>query len=155
WDYSDLYRRCSRFKDRTTDDSRPIEIRSRRRMKTLLLLGSLIAGSSIGEILLAKGMRQVGDVSLRQKELVRALRQMARNPYLFGAITCLAISFFSFIALLSYSDLSFIAPMTSVCYITKTIGAHFFLKERISWERWLGVFSVAFGVALISFEGVN
>src|SRR5215510_8710503 len=111
-------------------------------MKTFLLLCSLIAGSSIGEILSAKGMQQVGDITFRLKELGRALGQMARNPYLFGAITCLAISFFSFIGLLSYSDLSFIVPLTAVCYVTKTIGAHFLLKERISRERWLGTLSV-------------
>ena len=121
-------------------------------MKTFLLLCSLIVGNSIGEILLAKGMQQVGDISFHSKRLFRALRRMARNPYLFAAITCLAISFFSFIGLLSYSDLSFIVPLTAVCYITNTIGAHFFLKERISQKRWLGTLLVAFGVLLISFD---
>src|SRR5262249_21299695 len=149
------HRRRRRFKNKTEDDAHPIKLRGRRRMKTFLLLFSLIACSSIGEILLAKGIRRVGDLSLLPKELVRALSRMVRNPYLFGAVACLAISFFSFIALLSYSDLSFIAPLTSVCYITKTVGAHFFLQERISRERWLGALTVAFGVAVISFGSVK
>src|SRR5262249_57430348 len=94
-----LRRRRRRFKHGTADSSYPGEDRSRRSMKTFLLLCSLIAGSSLGEILSAKGMQQVGDVSFRPKALLRTANRIVRNPYLFGAITCLALSFFSFISL--------------------------------------------------------
>jgi ceramide glucosyltransferase len=122
-------------------------------MKTFLLLCSLIAGSSLGEIFSAKGMRQVGDVSFRPRALLKTAGRMIRNPYLLAGVVCLAISFFSFISLLSYADLSFVVPLTAVGYITNTLGARFFLKERVSKERWLGTLMVAFGVALISFDG--
>ncbi len=121
-------------------------------MKTFLLMCSLIAGSSLGEIFSAKGMQQAGDVSFRPRSLWRSLGRMIRNPYLFAGVGCLAISFFSFISLLSYADLSFVVPLTAIGYITNTLGARFFLKERISKERWLGTLLVAFGVALISFD---
>src|SRR5262245_17837283 len=121
-------------------------------MKTFLLLCSLIAGSSLGEILSAKGMRQVGDVSFRPKALLNTIGLMIRNPYLFAGIGCLAVSFFSFISLLSYADLSFVVPLTAVSYITNTVGARFLLKERISKERWIGTLLVAFGVTLISLD---
>jgi len=121
-------------------------------MKTFLLLCSLIGCSSLGEILSAKGMQQVGDVSFRPKALLGATGRMFRNPWLFAGVACLALSFFSFISLLSYADLSFVVPLTAVGYITNTIGAHFFLKERISKERWLGTLLVALGVAMISFD---
>jgi ceramide glucosyltransferase len=121
-------------------------------MKTVLLLGSLIAGSSLGEILCARGMQQVGDVSFRPRALLGAFVRMLRSPWLFAGVACLALSFFSFISLLSYADLSFVVPLTAVGYITNTIGAHFLLKERISRERWLGTLLVAFGVAVISLD---
>ncbi len=119
-------------------------------MKTFLLFCSLIGGSSLGEILSAKGMQQVGDVSLRPRALVQAILRMLRNPYLIGGVACMAVSFFSFISLLSYADLSFVVPLTAVSYITNTLGARFFLGERISKERWMGTLMVAFGVALVS-----
>ncbi|HQR36073.1 MAG TPA: EamA family transporter [Blastocatellia bacterium] len=119
-------------------------------MKTFLLFCSLIGGSSLGEILSAKGMQQVGDVSLRPRALVQAILRMIRNPYLIGGVACMAVSFFSFISLLSYADLSFVVPLTAVSYITNTLGARFFLGERISKERWMGTLMVAFGVALVS-----
>src|SRR5262249_32528740 len=121
-------------------------------MKTFLLLCSLITGSSLGEILSAKGMQQVGDVSFRPKALIGAIGRMIRNPYLFGGVACLAVAFFSFISLLSYADLSFVVPLTAVSYITNTVGANFFLKERISRARWSGTLLVAFGVAVISLD---
>ena len=119
-------------------------------MKTFLLFCSLIGGSSLGEILSAQGMQQVGDVSLRPRALVQAILRMIRNPYLIGGVACMAVSFFSFISLLSYADLSFVVPLTAVSYITNTLGARFFLGERISKERWMGTLMVAFGVALVS-----
>lgn len=119
-------------------------------MKTFLLLCTLVASSSLGEILSAKGMQQVGDVSLRPRVFAGALLRMIRNPYLLAGVGCMAVSFFSFISLLSYADLSFVVPLTAISYITNTIGARFFLRERVSRERWLGTLLVAGGVALVS-----
>lgn len=119
-------------------------------MKTFLLLCSLIACSSLGEILSAKGMQQIGDVSFRPRALLGAFWRMLRNRYLFLGVVFMAASFFSFISLLSYADLSFVVPLTAVGYITNTLGARFFLHERISRERWLGTLLVACGVSLIS-----
>ena len=48
-------------------------------MKTFLLFCSLIAGSSLGEILSAKGMQQVGDVSFRPRKLIGAILRMIRK----------------------------------------------------------------------------
>ncbi|HEY8460539.1 MAG TPA: bacteriohopanetetrol glucosamine biosynthesis glycosyltransferase HpnI [Blastocatellia bacterium] len=121
-------------------------------MKTFLLLCSLVIGSSLGEILSAKGMRKVGDVSFRPKALIGSLGRMVRNPYLFAGVACLAVAFFSFISLISYADLSFIAPLTAVSYITNTLGARFLLKERISKGRWIGTLLVAAGVVVISLD---
>lgn len=122
-------------------------------MKTFLLLCLLIGGSSLGEILSAKGMQQIGDVSLRPRALLGAIWRMIRNPFLIAGVACLAVSFFSFISLLSYADLSFVVPLTAVSYTINTLGARFFLGERISKERWLGTLLVTFGVVLVSLSG--
>ena len=119
-------------------------------MKTALLLMSLIACSSLGEVLSAKGMQQVGAVSLRPHALIHAIARMLRNPFLFAGVTFLAVSFFSFISLLSYADLSFVVPLTAVSYVTNTLGAKFFLGEQIEPKRWLGTLLVMTGVSLIS-----
>jgi ceramide glucosyltransferase len=119
-------------------------------MKTFLLLALLVTFSSVGEILSAKGMRQVGDVSHRPREILRAVGRAVRNKYLFLSVCFLALSFFTFLSLLSYADLSYVVPLTAVSYITNTVGAKLLLKEKISRSRWAGTLLVAAGVAVIS-----
>ena len=99
-------------------------------MKTFALLVTLISFSSLGEILSAHGMKQVGEVSFSPRELLRSVRKMMGNISLLGGVACMAVSFFSFLSLLSFADLSFVVPLTAVSYITNTIGSRFLLGER-------------------------
>ncbi len=122
-------------------------------MKTPLLLFSLIIFSSLGEILSARAMKQIGEISFRPKLLLRALPKFFTNLNLMVGVAFLALSFFSFLSLLSYADLSFVVPLTAIGYITNTIGAKFLLKETISAARWMGTILVTFGVAIISLSG--
>lgn len=119
-------------------------------MKTFALLVTLISFSSLGEILSAHGMKQVGEVSFSPRELLRSVRKMMGNISLLGGVACMAVSFFSFLSLLSFADLSFVVPLTAVSYITNTIGSRFLLGERISKARWWGTILVSTGVAFIS-----
>ncbi len=119
-------------------------------MKTFLLLAMLIVFSSLGEILSARGMKQIGEVSFRPRLLLRTIPRLFTNGNLIAGVACLAFSFFSFLSLLSYADLSFVVPLTAMGYITNTIGAKFLLHEKISKARWWGTVMVTFGVAIIS-----
>ena len=119
-------------------------------MKTFLLLTTLILSGSIGEVLSARGMKEIGDVSFRVGALLKAVARAVRNRWLIGGVFFMAVSFFSFLSLLSYADLSYVLPMTAVSYVISTIGARFFLKERITGARWLGTMLVTVGVALVS-----
>jgi ceramide glucosyltransferase len=122
-------------------------------MKTPLLLFSLIIFSSLGEILSARAMKQIGEISFRPKLLLKTIPKFFTNLNLIAGVVFLAISFFSFLSLLSYADLSFVVPLTAIGYITNTIGAKFLLKETISAARWMGTILVTFGVAIISLSG--
>ena len=122
-------------------------------MKTPLLLFSLIIFSSLGEILSARAMKQIGEISFRPKLLLRTIPKFFTNLNLIVGVAFLAVSFFSFLSLLSYADLSFVVPLTAIGYITNTIGAKFLLKETISAARWMGTILVTFGVAIISLSG--
>lgn len=119
-------------------------------MKTLLLLISLVAFSSLGEILSARGMKQIGEVSFRPRLLFQTIPRLFTNSSLIFGVACLAVSFFSFLSLLSYADLSYVVPLTAVGYITNTIGSKILLHEKITPARWWGTILVTFGVAIIS-----
>ncbi len=120
-------------------------------MKTALALSIIILASSLGDVLIAKGMKQVGEIStLRLRELVLIGKSMVCNAAFLLGLLCLAISFGAFLAVLSWADLSFVVPATSLSFVVSTLGAKWFLQERINRLRWIGTLLVCVGVALLS-----
>ncbi len=116
-----------------------------------VLVAVIVACTTVGEILQAKGMRQQGEIDdFHPGALSRVLAAMARNKFIIFSVACMAVSFFSFMALLSIADVSFAVPATAASYVFETILAKFLLRERISPRRWMGASLVACGVALLS-----
>ena len=120
-------------------------------MKTAMTLSIIILAGSLGDVFIAKGMKRVGEIStLRLRDLALIGKSMVRNAAFLLGILCLAISFCAFLAVLSWADLSFIVPATSLSFVVSTLGAKWLLKERINRLRWLGTLLVCAGVALLS-----
>ena len=53
-------------------------------------------------------------------------------------------------ALLSWADLSYVLPVTSIGYVLVAIVGRMLLNEQISSKRWLGILLIMAGVALVS-----
>jgi uncharacterized membrane protein len=53
-------------------------------------------------------------------------------------------------ALLSWADLSYVLPVTSVGYVLVAVIGRVFLHESISVTRWAGIVLIMAGVALVS-----
>jgi len=66
------------------------------------------------------------------------------------AVASMAVSFFSFLMLLSMENLTFAVPATAVSYIVETLLARWLLEEQIQPQRWAGALLVAGGVALLA-----
>jgi len=120
-------------------------------MKTTLMLAIVILTGALGDVCIAKGMRRVGAISTVRLRALATLgtRVLCNGAFLLGLL-CMASSFFAFLALLSWADLSFIVPATSLSFIVATLGAKWFLQERITRLRWIGTLLVCLGVALLS-----
>jgi drug/metabolite transporter (DMT)-like permease len=115
------------------------------------MVAIIVLADSAGDVLLTRGMKQVGEVStIRLGELVIIVRKVLSNKNFLAAIFFIAVTFFSFLTVLSWSDLSFVFPATSLVYVTGTLGAKFILKETVTLQRWVGILFVCLGVALIS-----
>lgn len=120
-------------------------------MITALMIAIVVLGSSIGDVFITKGMKEVGEIStLQPGALVLVAKRTITNRSFLAGIFFLAISYFSFLAALALADLSLVVPATSISFAIKTIGAKLFLKEKISPVRWAGILLVCIGVALIS-----
>ncbi|PYP83066.1 MAG: hypothetical protein DMF61_24285 [Blastocatellia bacterium AA13] len=120
-------------------------------MKTWLVVFLVVLSDSAGNVFVTKGMKEVGEVtSYRPMALLRVARQALTNVMMAMGVLCMAVAFFSFIALLSWADLSFVLPATALGYVVSVVGAHYVLKENISAARWIGTIIICLGVALIS-----
>jgi multidrug transporter EmrE-like cation transporter len=118
-------------------------------MKTLLLIVLATFSTTVGEVLLAKGMKEVGDVSqLHWTELWKMTRMFA-NPKVLLGVTCMAIFFFGYAASLSWAELSLVLPTTAFSIVFATTIASFWLGEQVSTMRWVGVVVIMLGIMVI------
>ena len=116
-----------------------------------LLIGIIVAATTIGEVLQAKGMRRHGEIrDFRPGALGRLVSVLARNRMVGASVVAMAVSFFAYLGLLTVAELSFAVPATAVTYVLETALAKYVLREQVSWVRWAGASLVIFGVALVS-----
>ena len=120
-------------------------------MKTAILIAIIVLADSAGDVLLTKGMRQVGEVStFAPRALLAIARRAVRNHHFLASIVFMVTHFVGFLAVLSWADLSVVFPATTLVYVIGTLAAKFILQETISTHRWAGTMLVCLGVGLVS-----
>ena len=62
----------------------------------------------------------------------------------------MATAFFALLGMLAVANVSFVFPATALSYAVGTLGGKFFLGERVTPQRWVGVLFVCIGVALVA-----
>jgi uncharacterized membrane protein len=120
-------------------------------VKTLVIMLLAVTAGTVGDILLAKGMKEMGDISaMNLRGILNATYQALTNPKLIIGTSMLAIFFFLWLAVLSWEDLSVALPMQALNYVLVAFLAQFFLGEHVSPLRWGGIALVCIGVILIT-----
>ncbi len=106
-----------------------------------------------GEVLIAGGMRSVGDLDKIRAHsgLPGAIRAVLSNTIFLAGAFCMAINFFAMLYTLSHVDLSLAAPgIASFTYVGNAIAAKIFLRENVDRRRWLATIFVCIGVFLLT-----
>src|SRR5579871_5159735 len=112
-----------------------------------VLVAMIVLGGTFGDLYLAKGMKQIGEISLsRWRDLLFA----PLNPYVALGIVLLMMFYISYLASLSWADLSYIMPATTFGYVLTALLAHFMLGEAIPLTRWIGILMITLGVGFIA-----
>ena len=120
-------------------------------MKTAIVIAIIVLSTSAGDVLIARGIRQIGEnPAMNLIDWLQMARRVCRNVSFLSGLSLMAVSFFAFMAVLSWADLSLVVPATSVSYVVSTVGAKFILKEKVNRLRWLGTLLVGLGVAFVS-----
>lgn len=109
-----------------------------------------VLGSALGQILLKKGMLQLGPLTLQSEQLWSSLLRMATNPFVIIGLLIYAAGTVFWLAALSSVDLGFAYSFASLSYIVMLVASWQLFNENISPLRLLGVLVISVGVFLIS-----
>ncbi len=114
--------------------------------KYLVLAGVTVCAAA-GDSLLSRGMKEVGNISFQHlPTLVSAIS----NPWVLMGILLLLGFFASYMTALSWADLTYVLPATSLGYVLLALIARFLLHEQISTTRWLGIVLISAGVGFVT-----
>ena len=118
-------------------------------MRTAIILTVVVLTGTGGELSITHAMKRIGEVhEFSPMAVARVVGRALREAWLWVGILLMAVSFFSFLTMLSWYPVSFVVPATSLAYVTGALGAKFLLNERLSVTRWVGVLFICGGVAL-------
>jgi drug/metabolite transporter (DMT)-like permease len=112
-----------------------------------LVLAGITVFSTAGDSLLARGMKDIGAVSLHH---LPGLLLAILNPWVALGILFLLTFFTCYMSALSWADLTYVLPATSLAYVLVALVGHFRLHEVISPTRWLGIALIAGGVGFVA-----
>jgi drug/metabolite transporter (DMT)-like permease len=121
---------------------------------TWAAIGAIIVASTTGDVLLARAMKQVGDVGelRRRRGLLVVIASTIRNPNFILGVVAMAVAFYSLLFGLSWGDVSLIAPASaSLTFVANAFAAKLFLHEKVDRRRWMAALLVAGGVCLMAF----
>jgi drug/metabolite transporter (DMT)-like permease len=123
-------------------------------MKTIAIAFLAALSAAVGETLLSFAMKRSGQVDVTESShWIKLFLSVIRNPYIFAGVVFLAVYFFLYLVALSWADLSFVLPLTAVSYIFAAFLAKFFLKEDVTWLRWVGTIVIIAGITLVAVDG--
>jgi uncharacterized membrane protein len=121
----------------------------RLRIKTFVMILVMVACANAGDLMLKRGMTQIGSVQLSLPGLQHAFLQTVTSPTIWLAILFLIGFTVSYMILMSWADYSYVMPAGAFGYALLTLLAVVFLHETVSLRRWLGVLLICVGVLLV------
>jgi drug/metabolite transporter (DMT)-like permease len=112
-----------------------------------LILLTVMVTASFGDALLSRGMSQMGAVDLHHPAIL--LRALANLNIVIGIV--LLIGFFaSYMAALSWADLTFVMPATAFGNVMVALIGRFWLHEHLSLSRWIGILLLTCAVGFVA-----
>jgi drug/metabolite transporter (DMT)-like permease len=116
---------------------------ARLRLKTWVCTTVVVLSNVFGNFFLKRGMPPSLNAPA---EYITVLFR----PWVSAGVLLLILWLLSRMALLSWADLSYVLPVTSVGYVLVALAGKVLLHERITTQRWAGILLIMAGVALVS-----
>jgi drug/metabolite transporter (DMT)-like permease len=116
---------------------------ARLRVKTWICAVVVVLSNVFGNFFLKRGM---------PADLPTPFSYIAAlfEPWAALGVVLLVLWLISRMTLLSWADLSYVLPVTSIGYVLVALVGKVFLHEQIGPTRWSGILLIVAGVALVS-----
>lgn len=121
----------------------------RLRVKTLVMVFAMVFFANAGDLMLKRGMSQIGAVQISLSGVSHAFRLTVENGAIWAGILLLSGFMLTYMTVLSWADYSYVMPAGAFGYAVLTFLAVFFLHESVSPRRWVGVVLICVGVLLV------
>jgi uncharacterized membrane protein len=119
------------------------------RIKTLVMILVMVVCANAGDLLLKRGMTQIGAVPFTTAGLQHAFVLTVASKTIWLAIFFLIGFTVSYMLLMSWADYSYVMPAGAFGYALLTLLAVVYLHESVSPRRWMGVILICVGVLLV------
>ncbi len=116
-------------------------------LRKYLVLAGITVFSTAGDSLLARGMKELGNISLHN---FSGLLLAVVHPWVTAGILLLLAYFACYTSALSWADLSYVLPTTALQYVLVALIGRFSFHEGISPTRWLGIALITAGVGYVA-----
>jgi drug/metabolite transporter (DMT)-like permease len=119
-------------------------------IKTAVFLVLMFIFGPLGDVLLSRAMKRIGAVSsFRPEALAATFIHVFTSPGIWLGIGSLSCFFAAYLLVLSWADYSFVQPISAIGYGVVAVLGYFFLGDKVSGFRWLGVALICIGVFLV------
>ncbi len=116
-------------------------------LRKYAVLGSIVLFGALGDAMLSRGMRSVGSITLGHwHQVIFAVL----HPWVALGILFLLGFFAAYMTALSWADLTYVLPATSLGYVLLALIAKFALHEDVTASRWLGIVLISAGVGFVT-----
>lgn len=119
------------------------------RLKTLLMVLLMVVCANLGDLMLKRGMLQIGAVQISPSGVWQALLSTIHNGTIWLGIAFLIGFTLSYMTAVSWADYSYVMPAGAFGYAIQTMLAVAILHEAVNTQRWIGVTLIVVGVLLV------
>jgi uncharacterized membrane protein len=119
------------------------------RLKTLVMVLLMVVCANVGDLMLKRGMLQIGAVHVTLYGLWQALLATISNGTIWLGIFFLLGFTLSYMTAVSWADYSYVMPAGAFGYAVQTLLAVLILHEAVNAKRWVGVVLICVGVLLV------
>ncbi len=114
--------------------------------RTTLLILAVVSFNALGNLSLAWGMKRLPEsMGINPLSYLHAML----NPAVAVGIGLLILWLLTRMALLSWADLSFVLPLTSLGYVLAAVLGKVFLNEAVTFGHWMGTLLIFAGTFLV------